>query len=125
MVIPYKAYRRVSPRMQNPTTTHTKPKKKQMKSPKPKHSKVKDHRMHFRGDPDLDSLNRDLAETVQKVRETAPQVRSSRVYKEKGQLRLKFASVKGRNLADTLRSVNLIKSQTFVSMTLLIWFVVS
>ena len=58
--------------------------------------------MHFRGDPDLDSLNRDLAETVQKVRETAPQVRSSRVYKEKGQLRLKFASVKGRNLADTL-----------------------
>ena len=60
-----------------------------MKSPKPKHSKGKDRRMHGGGDPDLDSLNRDLAEAVQKVRETAPQVRSSRVYKEKGQLRLK------------------------------------
>ena len=87
VVIPYAGYLRTSSKSQK----SNQPQKKVKKSPPAKLLQVPSNgrRIHGGGDPDLDSMNEDLAQAVNKVKPVAPQLRSSRIYKEKGKLRIK------------------------------------
>ena len=87
VVIPYAGYLRTSSKSQK----SNKPQKKVKKSPPAKqlHVSLKSRRIPGGGDPNLDSMNEDLAQAVNKVKPVAPQLRSSRIYKEKGKLKIK------------------------------------
>ena len=87
VVIPYAGYLRTSSKSQK----SNQPQKNVKKSPPAKILQVPSNgrRIHGGGDPDLDSMNEDSAQAVNKVKPVASQLCSSRIYKEKGKLRIK------------------------------------